>query len=240
MGSYTFIESRNIIAVMFTIWSDCSDLFLLSNNQLHLPHFLLMCLPGSNRIDTGGVDAGMPQKIRKRDNILLHTVKYAREKMPKIMWEDLRCRHSGIMTQRLHGAPDAGSVQRASALRHKDTAVLDSPTLYVSPELFAKLGHQKDSSRLPFTADTGLAALHRVYRNVCQFADSDPRTADGLEDQGEPLVTPTVSGGHKAHILPMSQLLFFGIKGFPLDTESLDSKLEPTAKAEEGIQGCQH
>ena len=130
---------RNIIAVMFTIRSDCSDLFLLSNNQLHLSHFLFMCLPSSNCIDAGDVDAGMPQKIRKRDNILLHTVKYAREKMPKIMWEDLRCRHSGIMTQRLHGAPNAGSIQWASALCHKDTAVLDSPTFYVSPELFAKL-----------------------------------------------------------------------------------------------------
>jgi hypothetical protein len=72
---------RNIIAVMFTIKPDCSGFFLLKN-QLRLLHFLSMRLSGGDRVNTGRVDAGMAQKIRKGDNVLLHTVKYAREKMP--------------------------------------------------------------------------------------------------------------------------------------------------------------
>lgn len=199
-----------------------------------------MCLSGGDCVNTGRVDAGMVQKIRKGNNILLHTVKYAREKMPQVVRKNLcRC-HPGFMTQRFHGAPNAGSIQWASALCHKDTAALDSPTFYVSPELFAKIRNQKDAPRFPLTADSGLAALHRVYRNVCQFADSDPRAANGLKDQREPLVAAAVGSGHKAHVLLTVQFPFLGTKGLPLDTELLDSKIKPAAKAEEGIQRGQH
>ena len=46
-----------------------------------------MRLTGRDRINAGGVDAGMPQKIGQSDNILLHTVEGACKEMPQIMRE---------------------------------------------------------------------------------------------------------------------------------------------------------
>ena len=73
-------------------------------------------------INPGCLNIGMPQNIRKPDDIFFKPVIRQRKQMAQIMGKHFLRFNSGIFAQRLHLSPDIASVQRFSALCDKNGA----------------------------------------------------------------------------------------------------------------------
>ena len=65
-----------------------------------------------DNVDTGGVDAAVPQDICQLSQILVDGVKGTGKQLAQIVWKNLGLCHLRNRTELLHSSPDGASVQR--------------------------------------------------------------------------------------------------------------------------------
>lgn len=62
-------------------------------------------------VDSGGVHIGVPEDVRKPDDVLLHAVVRPGEQVPQVVGEYLALCHIGGLAQRFHIVPEVAAVQ---------------------------------------------------------------------------------------------------------------------------------
>ena len=120
--------------------------------------------------------------------------------MTQIVGENLGRRHLGRGTQGLHGTPDARAIHGEASPRDENASLFDSLLFNIGQELFAKLRNDENAPCFALAIDPSLSTFDSRYRDIRQLADTDPRTADGLQDEGQAVVSASLGGGHEPHI----------------------------------------
>ena len=168
-------------------------------------------------VNAGGVDAAVAQDIRQAGQVFLNGVKCPGKQMAKIVGEYLGRRYACTLAKGLHFPPDIASVQRFSVPADKHRSGGDFLFLEIGFQQFPQFVRQENGAALALVADFGAATLHCLGSDEAQFTDPDAGGADGLDDQGQPLVFLPLGGPDKAHILGAGQFPVLGEKEGLLD-----------------------
>lgn len=99
--------------------------FLLydQSQALNLPAVLAA---GGHNVDSGGIDAAVPQNIRQLRNILFNAIESPGKELAEVMGKNLGRVDPRCLTQPFHLRPDVASVQRLTGSRHEDNAAMDA------------------------------------------------------------------------------------------------------------------
>ena len=111
------------------------DFFYL-DYKLHIFHFSSVLRTCGNDIDTGGVDACMPQYIGKLGDILFDPVKCTGKQVTEIVRKHLARCYVCLTAKRLHFSPDVASAHRLSSPCDKYRPLSDTLLLNVMKQFF--------------------------------------------------------------------------------------------------------
>ena len=92
---------------------------------MHSLHLFQVLCARCDDIDARGVNACMPQNVRKLGNVLFHTVKDTRKQMPQIVRKHLAWQHACLLAQGFHLPPYVVPADRFAAARDENAALLD-------------------------------------------------------------------------------------------------------------------
>ena len=122
-------------------------------NQVELFQLPGVLHTGGYQIDSGCLDAGMSQHIRKPRNITTDLIEGTREQMPQIMRKNLRLSHARTLADGFHLRPYLPPGQSLTASGEKNLPGGDFVFLSVLEQLPAELSRQEDGTDFPLQRD---------------------------------------------------------------------------------------
>ena len=139
--------------------------------------------PGSDQINTGGLDAAVPEKVGQLGNVFACLVKDRSKQMAQIMRKYLMRVYTGMFAQGLQLSPNLPAAQFLSAFGAKNRA--GSGFLFLSKlcQLSTQFARQQNHPDLPFERDFRLALADGLYGDIRHLADPDAGGADGFNQK---------------------------------------------------------
>ena len=104
----------------------------------------------------------------------------------------------------------------------------------------SQLPHDKHRAGFAFAAHHCLAAFGRFHGDELQFADPDAGAADGLQDEVQPFVVPTLRRFAKSGVFRFGQFLFFGTVDLLLQLQGFYPQVMPAKKHKQTVHAGQH
>lgn len=135
--------------------------------------------------------------------------------------------HLRFFAKRPHIPPYIASVDRFSAFGDKHRAAPDSCFFNILPQKSLYLNRQKDNAFFIFTADRSSSGMNCFNRNIFQFAYTDSRSADRLNDIRQ---TAAVRRFYKSVIFLKAQFPIFSAEHLPLNSKKFYAQLFKPAK----------
>ena len=97
-----------------------------------MQHNYALCFgAGGHNIDSGGIDAAVPQNIRQLRNILLNAVESTGKELPQIVGKDFGRIYIRYMAQPFHLCPYIAAIQGGAVPGNEDSTALDTAFLRV-------------------------------------------------------------------------------------------------------------
>ena len=191
-------------------------------------------------INTGGIHTGVSQNIRQPGQILLLGIKCPCKEMPKVMGKYFVRFHPRAFAQDFHIPPDVGAVQRFARPggEHRPGGLF--LPLQVFFQQAAQLVREKDGPPLALVGDLRPVRLHGLGGDKAQLGHPYAGGADGLHNQGQPLIVPPLGGGYQTGVLGPCQLSVFIAEQGLLDFQQLHGALPPAHEVQKTIEGSQH
>lgn len=93
---------------------------------------------------------------------------------------------------------------------------------------------------LAFVAHVGAAAFHGFCSDEAQFTDADAGGGEGLQNEGEAVLTLAFSGANEADVFLAGELAARVGKKGALNFEGLDDKIATPAKFEPAVHSGEH
>ena len=134
-------------------------------------------------INSGGIDAAVPENVGKLCKILFKTVEGACKKMPQVVGENLAWVYIRQSAQIFHFPPDVGSAHRPSVAGNEKGARFDVVLRHIVKQLFLKGLNNQYRARFSFERNRCFSFSGRFNSDELQFADANSRSADRLNQK---------------------------------------------------------
>ena len=144
-------------------------LFYSLYHQPQLLNLFAMFRAGRHDINTGCINAAMPQNIRQLRNILFNSIECTGKELAKIVREHLAGIDPGFLAQGFHLRPDTASIQRFSVSGEKDHAGADFLFFGILQQQFSQLTGNQNGSALALAVHNDLALLYILHGEELQL-----------------------------------------------------------------------
>ena len=138
---------------------------------------------GGHDIDAGGLDAAVPQYIRKLGNVFANGIEAPGKQLAQVMGKDFSRIYFCHGAKPLHPRPYITAVQRLSAAGDENAASAYPPRLCKMQQPLFQHPRNQHGPGLIFTVDHHFSPACRLYGEIPQFGDADSGAAYGLQQQ---------------------------------------------------------
>ena len=203
-------------------------------------HALAVLVTGRNDLDPRGVDAAVPEDIRKLGNVFFNAVKRAGKKVAQIVRKHFIWIDVCLFAKAFHLSPDVRAADRLACACHKDRSRCDVLFFGILQQFFLQAFHDENRANLPLAVDGRFTAPDRFHRDELQFTDTDACSADRLNDKIQAVVFLLLCSVDKAQVFRFGQLFLVAAKNLLLQFDGLHLTVTPTEKRKKTVDRGQH